>query len=45
MKKEYQKAIASLNRTLTQVLNAGKMPESELTPEELKEMWGDDNQW
>lgn len=41
---EYQKAIASLNRTLTKALDAGKIPKSKLTPEELKEMWDDDSQ-
>lgn len=43
--KEYQKAIASLDQTLTQALDAGIIPKSKLTPEELKEMWGDDSQW
>ena len=41
---EYQKAITSLNRTLTKALDAGKIPKSKLTPEELKEMWDDDSQ-
>lgn len=43
--KEYQKAIASLNQTLTQALDAGIIPESKLMPEELEEMWDDDSQW
>ena len=42
---EYQKAIASLNQTLTKALDAGIIPKSKLTSEELKEMWDDDNQW
>ena len=42
---EYQKAIASLNQALTKALDAGIIPKSKLTSEELKEMWDDDNQW
>lgn len=42
--KEYQKAIASLNQTLTKALDTEQIPKSKLKPKELKEMRGDDNQ-
>lgn len=38
-------SVNSLNKTLTNALDTGKIPEKKMTPKQLKEMWDNDDEW